>query len=177
MKRAILFLSAILFLGAATQAQEVPRFEISGGFSFLDANLHGSGQSFHLSGGGGSATENVNRWFGGRLQIDAFGGTVSGTKVTAQTFTYGPVVTYRKFERVTPFADVQLGAIHASAGYLGISASAFRFALRAGGGADINLNPKTAIRLQADYLMSRFLNLRQDNLQIATGLVFRFGKR
>lgn len=175
MKRVIWLFSAILFLCAAARAQEVPAWEISGGYSFLDANL--KGPSTHLSGGGGSATENLNRWFGGRLEINAYGGTTSGTTITAQTITYGPVFSYRKFDRFTPHANVQLGAIHASAGYLGISASATRFAMTSGGGVDINVNPRTAVRLQADYLMSRFLGLRQDNLQFSTGLVFRFGHK
>jgi len=177
MKRIILCFSAILVLCAAAHAQEVPRVEVAGSFSFLDANLRGPGQSLHLSGGGGSVAENLNSWFGGRMEIHAFGGTVSGTSVTAQTYTYGPVFSYRKFERFTPFADLQLGAIHASTGYLGISTSAVRFAMAAGGGTDINLNRRAAIRLQADYLMTRFLDLRQDNLQVSTGLVIRFGRR
>jgi hypothetical protein len=87
------------------------------------------------------------------------------------------VFAYRKYERFTPYAHLQLRAIHASQGYLGISASAAKFAMAAGGGADYNINPRVASRVQADYLMSRFLNLRQDNLQFSTGLVIRFGQR
>jgi opacity protein-like surface antigen len=175
MKRVMWLLPAVLVLCAAAQAQDVPRVEISGGFSYLDANLNGS--KFHLIGGGGSATENLNGWFGGKFEVNAFSGTTSGTSVTAQTVTYGPVFAYRRFDRITPYADIRLGVIHASTGYLGISTSASRFAMTAGGGADINLNHRTAIRLQADYLMSRFLDLRQDNLLFSTGVVFRFGQR
>lgn len=175
MKRVMWLLPAVLIFCVAAQAQDVPRVEIAGGYSFLDANVNGS--SFHLNGGFGSATENLNSWFGGRLEINAFGGTTSGRSVTAQTFTYGPVFAYRKSDRITPFAHLQLGAIHASQGFLGISASASKFAMAAGGGADYNINPRVAIRVQADYLMSRFLNLRQDNLQFSTGLVIRFGHK
>jgi opacity protein-like surface antigen len=175
MKRVILLLPAVLIFCVTAHAQDVPRVEIAGGYSFLDANVNGS--SFHLNGGFGSATENLNSWIGGRLEINAFSGTASGTSVTAQTFTYGPVFSYRKYDRFTPYAHLQLGAIHASQGFLGISASASKFALAAGGGADYNINPRVAIRVQADYLMSRFLNLRQDNIQFSTGLVFRFGHR
>jgi opacity protein-like surface antigen len=175
MKRVIWILPAVLILCAAARAQEIPRVEITGGFSYLDANL--SGSKFHLLGGGGSATENMNSWFGGRFEVNAFSGTSSGTSITAQTVTYGPVFAYRKFDRITPYAHVQFGVIHASTGYLGISTSASKFAMQAGGGADINLNHRTAIRLQADYLLSRFLNLRQNNLLFSTGVVLRFGQR
>ncbi len=175
MKRVMLLLPAVLIFCVTAHSQDVPRVEIAGGYSFLDANVNGS--SFHLNGGFGSATENLNSWIGGRLEINAFSGTTSGRSVTAQTFTYGPVFSYRRSERFTPYAHFQLGAIHASQGYLGISASASKFAMAAGGGADYNINPRVAIRVQADYLMSRFLNLRQDNIQFSTGLVFRFGHR
>jgi hypothetical protein len=90
---------------------------------------------------------------------------------------YGPVFSYRKFERLTPYAHAQFGAVHGSVGYLGISASAFKFAMTAGGGVDINLNPRVAIRVQGDYLMTRFLDLRQDNLQFSSGLVVHFGRK
>lgn len=177
MKRAPWLFLVILIFSAAARAQETPRVEISGGYSFLDANVNGTGGSFHLNGGNVSATENLNQWFGGRLEFNAFGGTESGTNVTAQTITYGPVFAYRKFERFTPFGHVQIGAIHASQGYLGISQSATKFALATGGGVDINLNERFAVRVQGDYLMSRFLSLRQDNLAVSTGLVVRFGRR
>jgi opacity protein-like surface antigen len=175
MKRVMLLLPAVLIFCVTAHAQDVPRVEIAGGYSFLDANVNGS--SFHLNGGFGSATENLNSWIGGRLEINAFSGTAFGTSVTAQTFTYGPVFSYRRYERFTPCAHLQLGAIHASQGYLGISASASKFAMVGGGGADYNISPRVAIRVQADYLMSRFLNLRQDNLQFSTGLVIRLGHR
>ena len=46
-----------------------------------------------------------------------------------------------------------------------------------GGGVDIKLNDAFAIRaVQADYLMTRFLDERQDNLRLSFGVVFRFGK-
>ncbi len=175
MKRVLWLLPAVLVFCMTANAQETPRAEITGGYSFLDANVNGT--SFHLNGGFGSATENLNSWFGGRFEVNAFSGTTSGKSVTAQTFTFGPVFSYRKYQRITPFAHLQLGAIHASQGFLGISASASKFAMAAGGGADYNVNPRVAIRVQADYLMSRFLNLRQDNLQFSTGLVVRFGHR
>ncbi len=57
MKRVMLLLPAVLMFCVTAQAQDVPRVEIAGGYSFLDANVNGS--SFHLNGGFGSATENL----------------------------------------------------------------------------------------------------------------------
>jgi len=167
----------VVFFCMTAHAQETPAWEIYGGYSYLKANLNGPGSNFHMNGGSTSVTENLNDWFGGRLEFSAFGGSTGGTNVTAQTITYGPVFAYHKFDRFTPYAHVQVGAIHASQGYLGISESANKFALATGGGVDLKINQIAAIRLQADYLMTRFLGLRQDNLQFSTGLVIRLGRK
>lgn len=178
MKRVLWIVPAILFLCVSSQAQETtPSWEIYGGYSYLKANLNGPGSSFNMNGGGASVSQNLNNWFGGRLEFSAFGGTVGGTNVTAQTITYGPVFTYRKFDRFVPYAHVQFGDVHASRGYLGISQSANKFAMTGGGGVDIKINELAAIRVQADYLMTRFLSQRQDNIQLSTGLVIRFGQK
>jgi len=138
-----------------------------------------------MHGGNGSATENLNNWFGGRIEVNVYQGnepvTVSGVttvySVATQTYTYGPVFSYRKFSRFTPYAHVQLGAIHGSKNYLGISQSAWKFAAAPGGGFDFALNRKAAIRLDGEYLLTRFLGLTQENVNASVGLVFRFGRR
>jgi Outer membrane protein beta-barrel domain len=132
MKRMMWTIPAILLMCMTAYAQNVPAWELSGGFSYLEANLNG--KSFNLPGGGGSVTENVNPWFGGRLEFNAYSGTETGTSVSAQTITYGPVFSYRRFDRLVPFGNFQVGAIHASKGYLGISQSAFKFDMTGGGG-------------------------------------------
>jgi opacity protein-like surface antigen len=176
MKRFLWLIPAILFLGLTAQAQETPAWEVSGGYSYLRSNLQQS-SGFGLNGGYGSLSQNLNNWFGGRLEINGYGGTIGGTNISAQTFTYGPVFSYRRHEKITPFGEFALGAVHGSAYYLGISASAWKFALTTGGGIDYNINRRVAIRLKADYVMTTFLSLRQDNASASAGLVFRFGKK
>ncbi len=183
MKRVIWMIPAILLISCAAQAQEsTSAWEFSGGYSYMEANLNGS--HFHMNGGGGSATENLNRWFGGRIEVNAYQGnepqTVSGTttlySVSAATITYGPVFSYRKYSRITPFAHVQIGAVHGSTNYLGISQHAFKFAAAPGAGVDIALNHSTAIRVEGEYLLTRFLGLTQENADVSVGVVWRFGK-
>jgi len=168
---------AILLMSITARAQEqvTPGWEISGGYSYLKANLGGS--SFHLNGVEASATQNLNNWFGGRLEVSAFHGAEAGQTVSAQTFTYGPVFSYRRIRTITPFAKVQLGAVHASAGYLGISANALKFAMVGGGGVDVRVSKMASVRLQGDYLMTRFLGSNQNNIQGTAALVLRFGKK
>jgi hypothetical protein len=177
MKKVMWIIPAILLLTITARAQEAatPAWEISSGFSYLKADINGS--SFHLNGATTSATQNLNDWFGGRLEISAYHGNEAGRTVSAQTITYGPVFSYRRLRGITPFAHVQLGTIHASQGYLGISQSAFKFAMVGGGGADFRISKVLSVRLQADYMMSRFLALNQNNLQGTVGLVWHFGKK
>jgi hypothetical protein len=175
MKRIFWIIPAILLLSITARAQETPAWEVSGGYSYLKANLGSS--SFSLNGASTSATENLNSWFGGRLEFSGYFGTVAGTRVTAQTVTYGPVFSYRRLRTITPFAHVQLGVIHGSQGYLGISQSAIKFAMVGGAGADVQINKRVSIRLQGDYMMSRFLTLNQNNIQGSVALVYRFGNK
>jgi hypothetical protein len=175
MKCVLWSLSAILLLSVTARAQSVPEWEIAGGYSYLRADIGGA--SFAMNGGTGSATQNMSRWFGGRLEFYAYDGTLAGKKVLAQTYTYGPVFSYRRHDKWTPFGQVQIGAIHANTGYLGISQSAFKFAMAPGAGVDFAINERTAIRVQADYLMTFFLGLRQDNVRGSAGIVIRLGRR
>jgi hypothetical protein len=175
MKRAIWLLPAILIFCTASRAQETPAWEVAGSYSYLKADLGGS--NFHLNGVTASATENLNSWFGGRFEVSGYQGTVSGTKVSQQTITYGPVFSFRRLGIASPFVHVQGGVVRASAGYLGISQSAVRFAVVGGGGVDIKVARNAAVRLQGDYLMSNFLGQRQNNLQGSVGMVLRFGRK
>jgi opacity protein-like surface antigen len=175
MTRMLWLVPAMMFLCVTAHAQDVPVWDISGGFSYLDANLNGT--RFNLSGGGGSLAENLNSWFGGRMEFNAYSGSVLNENISAQTITYGPVFSYRRFNRLVPFANVQLGAIHASKGYLGISESAFKFDMTGGGGVDFAINDRASIRAEGDYMMTRFLTLRQDNLRFSAGIVIHFGSK
>jgi opacity protein-like surface antigen len=91
--------------------------------------------------------------------------------------TYGPVFSYRRISRITPYGHVQLGAIHGSANYLGISQSAYKFAIAPGAGVDFALNQRTAIRVNGEYLLTRFLSLTQQNFTASVGVVVRFGSK
>jgi hypothetical protein len=174
MHRTIKLVALLLFLCSTAIAQEVPRIEVFGGYSHLIADVNGT--SKNLNGVAVSVGENVNRWFGGTLDFTSHWGTEGGYKVNAQTLMYGPVFSYRKQPRVTPFGHILLGFIHGSGGYLGTSESSFHFGAMLGGGVDFALTDKIAIRpIQADYLMSRFLGTRQDNIRLSAGIVLRFG--
>jgi hypothetical protein len=174
MHRTIKLVALLLFLCSTAIAQEVPRIEVFGGYSHLIANVNAT--SFNLNGGTVAVSENLNRWFGGTLDFTSHWATEGGYKVNTQTLMYGPVFSYRKQPRVTPFSHILMGVVRGSGGYLGTSEASRHFGLMLGGGVDFALTDRIAIRpIQADYLMSRFLGTRQDNIRLSAGIVLRFG--
>jgi hypothetical protein len=182
MRRNILIAVGLLFLlPLVARAQDEPKVEISGGFSYLrPVEL----SSLNFYGWNISTAGNLNRWFG--LAGD-FGGNyaspgpsvfgISGRSVRAHTFLFVPRFSYRGTGRMTMFTHALFGAVHGSAGGFGLSVSDSAFAMAIGGGFDIRISDLVAVRaLQADYLMTRFGDARQNNVRLSTGIVIRFGK-
>jgi hypothetical protein len=164
----------ILFLGVKAIAQDAPKVEVFGGYSHFLSDI--SNTSSHLGGGGVAVTENLNNWFGGTIDVGAQWGVQNGFNVNTQQFMYGPAVAYRQRSPFTPFGHILLGAIRGSQGFAGISQSAIKIAAAFGGGVDLKISKQVSIRaIQADYLMSRFMNTRQNNLRLSAGLVLKFG--
>ncbi len=175
MRRALILLP-LLMLTISAWAQETPRVEVFGGYSNLTANLNNT--SFNLNGVAVSAAENLNSWFGGAVDFSYHFGTEAGFKTNMQTLTYGPVFSYRKNKSIVPFGHVLLGVVRGGPEYLNISKPEERFGVYTGGGVDLRINDRVALRLiQADYLMTRFSNTRQDNIRLSAGLVLRLGKK
>ena len=173
MRQALWLMLLVLFVPLEARAQDAPKGELFGGYSYFHASGGGSG----LNGGNLSITENVNKWFGGVLDFSAHHGSFAGSGVNVVTIAYGPVFSYRKDPRVTPFFHVLLGAVRGSSGYLGISKADTEFAITAGGGVDLKVGEHLAVRVvQADYVSSHFLSTTQNNFRISAGLVFRFGR-
>jgi outer membrane protein OmpA-like peptidoglycan-associated protein len=145
-----------------------------------------------------SVAYNLNDWLGivadfGGYRVSRFG-TPTGGIVSADgnvfSYLFGPRLSFRH-DRFTPFVQVLLGA--ASASQVTLSgctvgctplAGDDAFAMTAGGGLDLKVSRRFAIRLiQAEYLMTRFPDaatntenkLTQNNIRLSAGIVFRFG--
>jgi peptidoglycan-associated lipoprotein len=112
-------------------------------------------------------------------------GNVDSTRLdlTLTSYLAGPRYSLRKSGRFTPFAQVLVGAAHASGGLAPSqihAGSPTAFAMAAGGGLDIKLTRHLAYRaFQADYLLTLLPNRtndHQNNFRLGTGIVFRFGK-
>jgi len=174
MQKVGLLLAVVLFVtvSAAAQAQPAPRVELFGGYSHLFADVNNP--TLNLDGFHISAAENLNRWAGGVLDFSTHYANVGGVNVNMQSIMYGPRFAYRESEALTPSIHALFGAVRGSAGFEGISKADTHFSMGFGGEIDLKINTWAALRLvQADYLVTRFVNLRQDNLRLSAGIVFR----
>jgi opacity protein-like surface antigen len=181
MRRFLWLIPLVLFLSAPVAAQDAassntPQFEVFGGYSYVLADF--SNDSLNLNGWNFSLTENVNNWLGGTADFSGHYAQPSNTNVNAHMFLFGPTFALRKSKSFTGFSHVLLGGMHASRGYVGVSQPVTRFAAAFGGGVDLNIHDKVAIRVfQADYFLTPFFGLRQDNLRLSGGIVFRLGRK
>jgi hypothetical protein len=97
-------------------------------------------------------------------------------------FLYGLHFARRKYERWTPFAELLYGHQGVRGVATGNGATATEVgtgrALVAGGGADLKISPRFALRFKADYLQTgtNFSLLgkeKQDNFRFSMGIVIR----
>ncbi len=183
--RKLLFTSMLsLLMPLPALAQEYPRLELFGGYSYFRANPGG----FNLNGWNASIAGNITNWFGIVGDVSGHYGSPfdlgPGVRINSYKFMGGPKLSYRE-GRMTLFAHFLIGDARAGTRAFGLSTSDNALAAAVGGGVDLNLNDWLAIRaVQADYVMTRFRAFpedfgpeRQNNARFSFGLVFRLGTR
>jgi hypothetical protein len=185
---------------------ETPKVEIFLGYSRFGTfsnNVVDGNRIVGMNGGSASVAFNFNRWIGLVADVGGYDDsqlilTGSGTNEPltvdsagkAYTYLFGPRLSFRNSTRLTPFAQVLVGGIHASAvSVTGCSdptctplPSQNAFAAAFGGGLDFRLTRHFSLRpIQAEYMMTRFASVSngtatgQNDLRLSSGIVFAFG--
>jgi len=180
MKQILLLAGLALLLPMAVQAQDAPKVEVFGGYSYLRADADDDGINLH--GWNASIAGNVNKWLGVAADFSGHYGSPFDVDVQNYLFLIGPRVSFRQNATVTPFVHALFGAAYSRAsvrvGGTKITDTDSAFAMIAGGGLDLKLHPNLAVRLfQADYVLTRFADDTQNNFRLSTGLVIRLGNR
>ena len=180
MRKVLVVAALLLFVSGAAMAQDQPKAELFGGYSYLRINPGGgvNGENFP-AGWHASIAGNLNNWFGIAGDFTGHYKTISGVKTKVHSFMFGPRISYRKNDRITPFAHVLFGGTHVNAGAFGVGASDNAFSVAIGGGVDAKINDHFAFRVgQFDYVLTRFniptISNTQHNFAISTGIVIRF---
>jgi len=186
MRKLLFVASLLLLLPLAGLAQDKPKIEVFGGYSYLRADDHDDGTDLH--GWNASVTGNLNKWFGVKADFSGHYGSFTvvppdvlvaplnnriKADLNTHLFLVGPQFAYREHDMVQPFVHVLLGSArqHANlngsdgqllATALGVTTRDFRetdtaFAFAAGGGVDIKITKYLAWRaVQADYVLTTF---------------------
>lgn len=177
-KPGFLLFICFVFLGAEAHAQQVPRWEVFGGYSFLrlDSPALGFADYSNMNGWNASVTGNLNRRFG--IVIDGSGNYAAN--VGAYNIMIGPEITQRR-DKGKFFAHVLVGK---SDDHVSISEpQPFRTeftgvgtAIAAGGGFDWYVTHRITFRVfQADYLHTHSFGAAEQNVRVSSGIVINFG--
>ncbi len=163
---------SVLLLALPASAQDYPKAEIFGGFSFASVDDPIDMERETFFGFQTSVAGNFNKSFGivgdfgGHYRIEPFG---AGS--TAYEFMVGP--------RFTSRGDTATGFVHAMFGgvkFDGNVNSDTGFAMAFGGGVDVNVGKRIAIRvIQFDYVPTHLFDTWEHNIRLGIGVVFKLG--
>jgi hypothetical protein len=202
-RRLALIVFALAFVGAATRADESPRFEVFGGYSYGQLNPGGrlaggnnaEGQHFALSGWHVAGQTKVFKCVGLVLDLSGYAGTSDVDLLAVHSryngFLAGPQINIRKFGRFNIFGHGLVGVarerVFLKTGSTTDDNKITRLAGAFGGGVDMGITKHVAIRaFEADYLLSSFPSINslgqsagahQSNVRVSTGIVYGFGGR
>jgi len=170
-------------------AQDLPLGEVGVDYNYVHTNAPPGGCGcFSMNGGDAWIAYNLPRSFAVIAQVasqHASNIAGSGTDLRLSSYLFGSRYSLHNSTRFVPFAQVLLGGAHASGsfapGSAGYPGSANAFAMTVGGGLDLKLSMRFAVRaFEADYYFTEFANRvndHQNNLRVSAGLIFRFGKQ
>jgi len=183
---AILLGSASLGIAPAF-AQGSPGFAVGGNYNYVRANAPpGDCGCFSMNGGNGWVSIGLTHHIAAVADVGGqYASNINGSSVnlTLISYVFGARYTFLSEGRAHPFAQGLVGGAHATASFSGASSSgsANSFAAIAGGGFDYDVTEHIGVRVfEADYYSTQFSNGgndHQNNLRIAAGIYFRFGRR
>jgi len=173
----LVLLSFVFFLiTTVCSAQEVPRWEVFGGYSFLrlDSKAFGFIDDSNLNGWNFSAGGNLTRNIGVVLDLSGH----YGTNLRSYNYMIGPEYSFRR-EKSRFFVHALFGKADDKVHVVEPLRSEFTSVGRAfagGGGYEMDLTPRITLRVvQADYLYSNTFSNTENNIRVSTGVVVHFG--
>jgi hypothetical protein len=175
MRGTFLFLAAAFVLCISLWGQDVPKVEVFGGYSYLNADFNDliSRQSFN--GWELSVAGNFNKWFAVEGGVSGYYKTLYGANVSDYAYLAGPRINLRPL-----FLHALIGGDHLTGSDSGLSASQDSLAAAFGGGIQWPFSRQFSIRTSVDYVLSRHNilggpSVTQNNVRASIGLVYSFG--
>jgi len=186
MRNVVIVIGIMLCFCSSSRAQDVPRVEVFGGYSYVNFDTNGLSSRQSANGWEASVAGNFNRWFALEgdvsgyyktyaVDLSAFDQGVLDVNVHDYGFVAGPRLNFRPF-----FVHALVGFDHLSGSALGFSASQDSFAGAFGGGIQWPVAQRWAVRGSADYVLTQH-NIfggpayTQNNFRVSAGIVYTFG--
>jgi hypothetical protein len=173
--------AAVAFTPFSTLGYEenVPRLEVFGGYSFMNAGTDGLANRQNVNGFESSVAYNVNRWLAAEGNVAAYYKTI--TILNVGTFGFhnflvagGPRLTVRKV-----FIHGLIGMDHLANNLYfdgaGPSSGNTVLAAELGGGVQWKVARHIGVRTSADYVLSEFDGWIQSSVRVTAGVVFDLG--
>jgi hypothetical protein len=175
-------------------AQDFPRVEVFGGYSFFrmpsefsDNNAYAyTTEPARLNGWNINAVGNLNRWVGVEADFGGYYGEAAATYIHApvpvdfvqdfdvHSYLFGPRLSLRRNRVITPFIHILFGGVSVSRMPVSNSPQS-SVGIALGGGLDFRVARHFAVRaVQADYIKSSFTYYNEDNFRLSFGGVVRF---
>lgn len=166
----------VLIASLPSSAQQVSRWEVFGGYSFLrvDSPSFGFTDYSNLNGFIGGGAWNFTRTWSVATDVSGH----YGSQLTVYNYMIGPQYSWRR-QKSRFFAHALFGKTQNKVdimepGRSGVESVGRAFS--AGGGFDWDITPRITIRvLQADYLNTNTFGATQNNFRGSAGILIRFG--
>src|SRR5690348_3363198 len=154
MKKIMLALFAFSLLALGANAQDTPKADFSAGYAFAHGTISSGGIStpgYNFNGFNTSGGYNVTSWLGAVGDFGFYHDSPSGSSTNIETYTFGPRIFVRRYNKIVPFGEALFGGSHFSVSGAG---STNPFAMLLGGGAEIPVSGsgRVAIRPDVDYM-------------------------
>lgn len=172
----------VLALAGPAMAQDTPKGDIAVSYSVLyDKEL--PDDIFGVSGwlptgwlAAGSVRVTGPLSIVGEVGANYKGLTFEGVDVTVSVYSFLGGVKYspKVNSKARPFVQLLVGLGRYNASAMGITGSQDAFASQIGGGVDVAVSKKLAVRFQGDYRALRVSGTYGNEFRLATGLVYNF---
>ncbi len=161
---------------ASSTPSDHPIWQLAAGFQYQYYRVYGL--TFPNYGFNADVTRAVNRWgsLEGMVGV-GFGHAGGTTNPDAKTLFLGggPRLTMRNSRsKVEPWMHLLVGLDHLRATQAAVYGSTNALAFLGGGGVDYKFRPRLYLRVEADYLGTRFQSMSESNFSAGTSLVFNF---
>jgi hypothetical protein len=167
------------FVSLSGAAQDNPRAEVYGGYSYLNFDINDLSDRQSVNGWEASVSGNFNKWlaieggvsgyYKGYTAFDPFVGSVHAD-FTDYFFGAGPRINFRP-----AFIHGLFGANRLTGSVFNLSASDTSIAGVAGGGVEIPVASHWSVRASGDYFFTRHFDFTQNHFRAGAGIVYRFG--